>query len=693
MIYLVSNSIVPDSDIESISVEDSITMIKGWPVVQFDTETTGLDPHVCSLQCIQFGYRDFKTDTYTQIVVDCTSVDIQQYKSCIESSSLVGHNLKFDLQFLYNHKITPLDVYDTMICEQTLYLGYSPKEVHVSLADVLKRYTGIELDKSFQKKISSSGLTEEAIRYAANDVKYLQDIRKEQLSIATSRKCKVAFMVENRCVPAMAYMEWCGIRLDVDKWQSKMQKDREHLIECEKRLDDYVVSHTELKKKFTTTTFTPSLFDVEGGESYQPKCTVQWSSPKQSVEVFKALGFNTKTFDKETKKVKESVQEKFISTQTGIDDTFLKIYFDYKGAFKSVTGYGQNFINQINPTTGRIHTVFRQIGTVTGRMASGSNQPNKDLARVKKMFPKDVTYCNLQNLPSRGAEGEFARSCFISNDGNNFLSCDYSSEESRVQADVWNEQFLLDAFEKGTDTHNIYAKLCFPEELKDVNVDDVKKQFPELRQKAKSAEFAVAYGSDGTSIAASIGMPVDAARTMVKNMTDRMPGMKTYKSTAGRFLKNNGYLVINETTGHRVNWSNWGSWKAVEDSHDYQFWQDYQMNHAGTGDSIEKSVKKHLKKKHEWLGKNVLNYPIQGGSAVVLKRAAGDFFRWIVKNNLFGTVLICAMIHDEMCCECPQEYTELVNNRLPQIMQNAAAQYYHKLPIPADCAVGDHWIH
>ena len=215
MIYLVSNEIDPANipDTEKMSVEDSISMIKSWPVVQFDTETTGLDPHISRLTSLQFGYKDFATEECTQIVVDCRNIDVSLYKECIESSYIIGHNLKFDLKFLYNYDIHPLNVYDTMIVEQLLYLGYKPGRVSMKLGDVLYRYTGQEIDKAYQKVISYSGLTSQGILYSAQDVRYLQDIRKGQITVGQSRKCLNAFTVENRCVPAIAYLEWCGIHL------------------------------------------------------------------------------------------------------------------------------------------------------------------------------------------------------------------------------------------------------------------------------------------------------------------------------------------------------------------------------------------------------------------------------------------------------------------------------------------------
>ena len=353
MIYLVSNSIdVSDMpDVKKLSVEDSFNMIRHWPVVQFDTETDGLDPHVNNLISMQFGYKHFDTGEQQVIVVDCKSIDPKEYKNVLENRYLIGHNLKFDLQFLYNYGIVPLNVYDTFICEQLLYLGYKPGSVSMKLSDVLLRNTGIELDKSFQKEISRKGLTKEGIRYAANDVVYLQDIRRAQMLTAQSRKCEKAFIVENRFVPAIAYLEWCGIRLDEEKWKKKMKDDQQLMKECRKKLDEYVTTHTKLNKKFVSSYTQLDIFNPD--TSFVSSCSVDWDSPYKVRPVVQELGFNTKTKDG-----KDSVDEKQLSTQKGIDDEFLKLYFDYKGADKNVSTYGQNFLNLVNPNTGRLHTVF-----------------------------------------------------------------------------------------------------------------------------------------------------------------------------------------------------------------------------------------------------------------------------------------------------------------------------------------------
>lgn len=697
MIYLVSNVIDPANipDARKMSVEDSISLIKSWPVVQFDTETTGLDPHISRLTSLQFGYKDFSTNECTQVVVDCRNIDASLYKECIETSYIIGHNLKFDLKFLYNYDIHPLNVYDTMIVEQLLYLGYKPGRVSMKLGDVLFRYTGEEIDKGYQKVIAYSGLTSQGIIYAAQDVCHLQDIRKGQIAIGKSRKCLNAFTVENRCVPAIAYLEWCGIHLDEKKWADKMKDDEKRFEECKKRLDEYVMSHTKLNDIFVSSFTQPSLFEEQTASS---ECTVDWSSPMQVGPVFEALGFNITVFDRAKQKEKKSVEEKVISTQKGIADDFLQCYLDYKEAEKKITSYGQCHLNLINPFTGRLHTEFKQLGTVTGRMASGADtiqsaKSNKELAFLKHLSPDKVKFVNLQNLPARGEEGVITRACFTAQEGYDFVSCDYSAEESRVQADVWNEKSLLDSFEHGIDTHNLYAKLCFPEELKDVDVKDVKKVRPDLRQAAKSAEFAIGYGSDGSAIAKSIGMSVEKAKSMVQGILKGMPGMAKFKKEATKFVKKHGYIIINKDTGHRIYWPEWAAWKAEDDRFDQVFWQDYFQNHVGTNDDVCQLVARHKSTGHDWFEKNVLNYPIQGGSAIVLKQAVADLFQWIVQNKQFGRILFCVFVHDEIDCECPKELTKTFSAVMKNIMEKAASKYYKKLPIPSEVSIGDHWIH
>lgn len=165
MIYLVSNqqSLFESTEYQKLSVEDSLAMMDSWRVVQLDSETSGRDAHLCDILCIQFG----NDEADARIVVDCTTTNIKLYKDIIESKLVIGQNLKFDIQFLYNHGIIPLRVYDTMIVEQLLHLGYPAGVISYALNAIAERRLGVNIDKTVRGEIIWRGLDERVIIYAA----------------------------------------------------------------------------------------------------------------------------------------------------------------------------------------------------------------------------------------------------------------------------------------------------------------------------------------------------------------------------------------------------------------------------------------------------------------------------------------------------------------------------------------------
>ena len=78
--------------------------------------------------------------------------------------------------------------------------------------------------------------------------------------------------------------------------------------------------------------------------------------------------------------------------------------------------------------------------------------------------------------------------------------------------------------------------------------------------------------------------------------------------------------------------------------------------------------------------------------ACILKHSQILLFNWIVKNNYFGKIKLCTLVHDECNWEYPKEITEFPN-LVSQCMERAASIYCKSLPIPAEATIGDHWIH
>lgn len=483
MIYLVTKKqeLFEDPDYTIITAERAIEVMQDWKLVQYDSETGGRNPRLCKLLCAQFG----NDASDTRIVVDCETIDIRLFKDILESKLLVGHNLKFDLQFLYNYNIIPRRVYDTMIVEQFLYLGYprevnSPYRVSFALNEVARRRLQISIDKTVRGEIIWRGLDKAVIMYGAGDVTYLEQIMWSQVKDCKERGGLKGAKIECDFVPAIAYLEWCGIKLDENRWREKMRKDKENLDKRRKALDEFLIKNS-LSKYYHIDT----QGDLFEGFSTKPVIDLNWASSRQVIQLAKDLGFDTTVQDKKTGEDKDSVLEKHLKTQKGVNDEFLSLYFDYKESEKVVSSFGQGHLNLINPLTGRLHTSYWQIGTSSGRMSSGSGI-DTDLAAYKHIPASQCKMVNMQQLP-HDAE---TRACFVAEKGNLFCSCDYSAMEARIGAEVYDEKMLLDEFLYGSgDTHAAYAKVVFADELKDIDVKDIKAKRPDLRNKVKSVEF------------------------------------------------------------------------------------------------------------------------------------------------------------------------------------------------------------
>ena len=422
MIYLVSknNTLFEPDKYQKLDIVEALNKVNSWNCIQFDTETSGRDAHICDILCYQLG----NDSTNERIVVDATYYPITLFKELLESKLIIGHNLKFDIQFLFKYKIIPTKIWDTMIIEQLLHLGYSPATFKVSLKEVSSRRLGVDMDKSTRGEIIWRGLDEKVIIYAAYDVVYLEKIRNQQLEECKKANCINGAKLENGFVPVIAYMEWCGIHLDEQKWSDKMKKDQEAFNNAITALNTWAINFSKSHSDFPKMYKDPELClftEYDTG----PECTVNWASSQQVIPIMEALGFKVDDEDKKTGKSKKSVQEKVITKQKGINDEFLELYLNVKQTKIVCDTFGQKYLDSINPITGRIHTTFKQLGASSGRMSCGSTQENTDLKKYKHLGKGNCTYPQLQNLPS----DHETRMAFTPISGNLMASADYSALE------------------------------------------------------------------------------------------------------------------------------------------------------------------------------------------------------------------------------------------------------------------------
>ena len=686
MIYFVTNQmqLFESKNYKIIDVEESLRLLNTITIVGIDTETQGFSPFLKKLLLLQLGNRDF------QVVIDCTTVDVTLYKEYIESDRLfIGWNLKFDVRFLFYYGIVPKNLYDGFIAEKMRWLGF-PSGMHsLSLKSAGENYLGVELDKSVRGEIIwRKELTDDIIIYAANDVKYLEDIMNEQLKILIPRGQKLALEVENKAILPTAYFEFCGVKLDTEKWEAKMAKDQETFNRAKDKLDNYVVemyNKDNTLKKFIKI-IEPDLF---GFVTPGPSCNINWGSPKQVIPFLETLGFNLETRDKVTGGMKKSIDATVIEGQTNVHP-IAEVYLEFKAAQKVTSTYGQNFLDLRNPVTGRIHTNFNQIGTDTHRYSSGGGED-------KEVIPgRKIPLVNLQNLP---ADAE-TRACFVAESGNKWISADYSGEESVILANISKDKAMIDLFLHGCgDLHSLVAKMVYPDELKDIPVEQVKKLRPDLRKKAKAPEFTFAYGGDANTLISKDHIPEEEAKLIEANYKKGFPGVAAYQSYQRKVVMQLGYINTCPEVGFRAYIYDFEELDRIQKQFNQEFWTKYRkLKIENPSDPIVKDVKYYFKRKST-SERQSINYPIQSRGSAIFKIAAVNLFNWVVNNGLFGIVKFCIPAHDEFNIEAPEDIAEQVADKLHECMVRAGKFICKIVPLEAEVSrlkngtLPTYWIH
>lgn len=664
MIYLVTKqqSLWTSDRYKVISPEEALKILEPLNIVELDTETMGLDPYTKELLTVQLGCAEF------QVVIDCTSVDIHLFKDYLENPQRIflGWNIKFDLKFLYHQRIVLRRVYDGYLAEKLLWLGYPAGMHEMSLKAASINYLGVDMDKSVRGKIIQTGLTEDVIVYAAGDVSYLGKIRDKQLLKLEEKGLLKAVDFENEFVKCLAYIEYCGAKLDIEKWKVKMMTDLNNLEKAEAALNDWV-ENSNFQSKYCSVNTQGDLFS---GFDTKPRCHINWTSSQQVIPLFEDLGLNLKVLDKKTKHYKKSVDIKVVEPQAS-KSPLIPIYINFKKSAIIVNTFGQKFLNLINPVTGRIHANFNQLGTDTGRLSS--------------------TEPNLQNLP----HDALTRSCFVSDKGNKWISADYSGQESYLMASMANDTAMLEELTNGSgDLHSLTAKMVFQQIPRDTPLSDIKKKYKDLRQEAKGYEFCFNYGGQDSTLIRNYGLSAPRAKEIYENYMSGFAGLKRYQDFRREDVMRKGYILLSPITGHKAYIYDYDELKfQMEKQEEDGFWDYYRemKRDAPECDTVQ-GVRRLARRKAE-SEKQSINYPIQAAGALCFKLASIKLFNWLLKNNLLFKVKYCIPVHDEINLEAPEEIAQEVAETLVKCMVSAGKPFCTRAHLGADVEIGNHWIH
>lgn len=190
----------------------------------------------------------------------------------------------------------------------------------------------------------------------------------------------------------------------------------------------------------------------------------------------------------------------------------IKCLIRYRTVTKLYQTYLVGLLAQVYPD-GKVHTIFEQALTVTGRLSS--IEPN------------------VQNIPTRTVEGKEIRKLFVPKEGNLLLSSDYSQVELRVLAHMAQVPLLVEAFNHGLDVHEETAKAIF----KVSSVDS------SLRRRAKAVNYGIVYGISAFGLSEGTDLTPKEAKEFIDKYFELYPEIKAYMDNTISFAQDKGYVL------------------------------------------------------------------------------------------------------------------------------------------------------
>jgi DNA polymerase-1 len=600
--------------------------------ISIDTETEGFDPHTHNILCLQIGNKN------EQFVIDTSTINwILPIKQLLESPTVVClmHNAKFDLRFLYKHGIDPVNIYDTFLAECVLTTGYTDVERDLSLAGIARDRLNVHLNKSIRGIIHKEKLSERVVRYAAEDIEYLEDIMNLQLQEIKKHGLINILNLENEAVKVFAKMEFYGVPINTTKWKEVAERVRLEKDSIEYKLDKIVydtgTKHLPVRNSLTKhcVLYTQgSLFDDV--EAEQRKTNINWSSNQQKLNLLtQDLGIKTKSVDdKHLRKVKDR-------------HAIVPLLLEYSKFAKLESSFGMNFLKLVNPITKRVHPDYWQILS-TGRIS--------------------VSEPNVNQVPRKGELGQVIRSAFEAPEGYLVVGGDYSGMELRIIAELSQDPVWINAFNEGKDLHSVLCSMTF-----DIPIELVNERFPynpdmTYRDVQKTVNFGLSYGMTEFKLSDTLGIDKTTAREIIHKFFTSVPKVDQFLYTLGHLGRTRGYIKTAPPFS-RIRW--FRDWEhAVKSNNEYRLGE------------IERASK---------------NAPIQGTNGDIIKAALINAQHEIDNTPQFNKVQIILAVYDEIITISPEDIAEEWRPKLQEIMVKAAQIVIKSIPVIAEVKISKYW--
>lgn len=403
--------------------------------------------------------------------------DIEKVTSQAKRDYVLAHRLR-------NDNITPLvNYYDVAVAHYLL----QPEMRHSMeiLAQTYLNYTVLPDLVFTAKKGSKTPVSTQDDMAAWSSQQALMALRLQaplSVEIESGKMGELLNDVELPLSTVLAEMEMAGVRIDVEALNDAAGKLTGRLGGIEQE-----------------------IFTLAGEE-------FNVGSPAKVGEIlFDKLQLDPKA--KKTKTGQYSTSEEILEKVAHKSPIVGKI-LEYRQLKKLLSTYLTALPAAINPATGKVHTVYNQTVTATGRISSSSP--------------------NLQNIPVREELGREIRRAFIADEGNLFYSADYSQIELRLVADFADDETMINAFRDGDDIHAITASKIYHKPLEEVT--------PEERRHAKTANFGILYGISAFGLASRLGIPRGEAKDLIDNYFATFPTIHGYMNKAIEDARKDGFV-------------------------------------------------------------------------------------------------------------------------------------------------------
>jgi len=286
----------------------------------------------------------------------------------------------------------------------------------------------------------------------------------------------------------------------------------------------------------------------------------------------------------------------------------IDLILQYRTFSKLHSTYVEGLLRQIG-RDGRIHTVFNQMLTATGRLSSA--EPN------------------LQNIPVKTELGREMRKFFTAeNEAYVLIDADYSQIELRLLAHMSEDETLCRYFTEGRDIHTKTAAEIFH-----VTEDEVT---PEMRKSAKAVNFGIVYGIGEYSLSQDLGIPVRVAKDYITKYFALFPKVRSYLDGVKAAARETGFVT-----------TLFGRRRMIPELHA-------------------------PKKPVQAFGERVaMNAPIQGTAADIIKLAMVRVDERLEKE--LPRVRLVLQVHDELILEAPREDAEKAAALLQEEMERVVS--------------------